>query len=217
MKDQLDRSGETTGRAPENGSGELPTRRRMVIMDDSVQKRFRQFATSTGLTNNLALHALLNCFDAYGDPDSALRCIETYRPGPTKKRSLIADDATFERLRGLAATFRVTSNVALAVLLECYRAHPGPIRVEGAGLRVPCPFGSPCAPAAPSAGPAAVKHVAPTRLRDGMSIGPVPAAEAPGPDNGKAALLQALIAEEESKARIYRKSAALLSALIPDA
>ena len=201
----------------ENNQREVPTQQRSVIMDEAVKNGLRRLFVSTGLTYNLILLALLNHYDSYGDPGSASEYIRSYESGPRKKRTMSFDGATFKRFRGLAENLKVTSNVALAVLLECYRAHPGPIRVEGAGLRVPCAFGSPCAPAAPSAGPAAVKHVAPTRLRDGMSIGPVPAAEAPGPDNGKAALLQALIAEEESKARIYRKSAALLSALIPDA
>lgn len=216
QKDQID---ETACRDPENSSGELTTKRRVVIMDEAVRKNLRRFARSTGLTNNLALHALLNCFDAYGNPDSAFRYIKSYEPGPTKESSLLADDATFRRFRGLAAKFNATSNVTLAVLLECFREHAGPIRVEGAGLRVPCPIDAPCAPDAPSAGPVAVKHVSPTRLRAGISAvrqaPEAPATERPGGE--KALLLRALIAEEGNKARIYRKSAALLSAFAPDA
>lgn len=202
----------------ENTPQELPTKRRSVVTDDAVQKSFRQFATSTGLTSNLALHALLNCFGTYGDPDSAFEYIRSYEPGPTRERSLVADDATFKRFRGLAKGLKVSSNIALGVLLECFREHAGPIRVEGAGLRVPCPIGTPCAPDAPSAGPTDAKHAAPTKLRDGMSAGPAP--EAPGPEDpgsGKAALLRALITEEGRKTLIYKKSAALLSAFAPDA
>lgn len=197
---------------------ELPTKKRTVIMDDAVRKSFRRFATSTGLTSNLALHALLNCFDAHGDLDLAHGYVRSYEPGPTKIRNLISDDTTYARLRGLAAKLKTTSNVALAVLLECFREHGGPVRVEGAGLRVPCPIDSPCAPDAPSAGPAAIKHVAPTRLRSGTSAGPaVEGHVLDGPGGEKARLLRELIDEEENRARVYRQSAALLSALAPDA
>lgn len=198
----------------ESNPRELPTKRRTVLLDDAVRKSLSQLAKSTGLTNNLTLHALLNCFDACDDFDSASEYAKSYDPGPTKPHVLLIDKATFKRFRDLAATLRSTSNVALAVLLECYREHPGPIRVEGAGLRVPCPIGAPCAPDAPSAGPAAAKHVAPTRLRAGMSACPaIKASGQDGPDVEKAALLQALIDEEGTKTNIYRKSAALLSAL----
>lgn len=199
---------------------ELPTKRRSVAVDDTVHKSFRQFATSTGLTSNLALHVLLNCFDAYGDPGSAFEYMRSYEPGHTKVRPLVADDTTFKRFRSLAATLRTTSNIAFAVLLKCFREHAGPIRVEGAGLRIPCPIGTPCTPDAPSAGPVDARHAAPTRLRDGMSAGPTPAPEEPCPEDPgrrKSALLRALIAEEGNKAHVYRKSAVLLSTLTPDA
>lgn len=204
-----------------SGPRELPTKQHTMRTDDAVQKSFRQFAMSTGLTSNLALHALLNCFDTYGDAGSALAYAATYEPGPTRPRKLIADDATYMRFRALAATLGVTSNVALSVLLECFREYGGPVRVEGGGLRVPCAMNSPCAPDAPSAGPVAIRHVKPTRLRARVSTG----GQAParkdtnqdGPGGEKAALLRALIAEEGSRARIYRRSAAILSALTPDA
>lgn len=82
---------------------------------------------------------------------------------PTRERRLIADDETFSRFRRLAISSGLTSNLTLAALLDCFDAHGGPIRVEGAGLRVPCSQNAPCAPDCPSAGPVQVKHTKPTR------------------------------------------------------
>lgn len=57
---------------------------------------------------------------------------------PTRRRMLLADDVTYERFRRLAIASGLTNNLTLAALLDCYEAHGGPIRVEGAGLRVLC-------------------------------------------------------------------------------
>lgn len=51
---------------------------------------------------------------------------------------LLADDVTYERFRRLAIASGLTNNLTLAALLDCYEIHGGPIRVEGAGLRVLC-------------------------------------------------------------------------------
>lgn len=89
---------------------------------------------------------------------------------PTRRRMLLADDATYERFRRLAIASGLTNNLTLAALLDCYEAHGGPIRVEGAGLRVLCGQNAPCAPDCPSAGPVQVRHAKPTRrCTDDMS------------------------------------------------
>ncbi len=89
----------------------------------------------------------------------------TQRPNelPTRRRCLIADDATYGRFRGKAVAAGLTNNMTLAALLDCFDARSEPIRVEGAGLRVLCGQNAPCAPDCPSAGSAPALHAKPTR------------------------------------------------------
>lgn len=200
-------------------ANDVPTYKHSIRMDELVRLNMRKLTQSLGVTYNVALHALLNNYDARGDQTASVLYATSYDPGPTRDSSVKVDDETYKRFLDLAADLRTTTNVAMAVLLKTYADYGGPIRIEGAGLRIPCPIEMTCAPDAPSGGPVNPIHTNPTRLAKGMTADVQPAKrDVPGrktPETAKPAAIPEKKAPETAKpTAIEDKKTELMTSII---